>query len=336
MSLPTKLSMTLPITLLRRAVLCLPLLGLGCERPASPDQGVEPLQAGQVGGPSFVHSDPRLTVAHSGLRRFEFTPPTGAGLTYRERITTDGNGRFALEPVDASDVDNWSAFELVQRVREGFLFRYRDFLVRDRQLFGRNWRTIDRGETVTVAGRICQRYRVERTIGEPRAFELSVDAETGLVLASEELDSGGARIAAMVYETIQLEPDLRFVAWHVASNEERVLDPLRSVAEQIQVQPLEPRLLPVGYAPLEAATVRDGEGAQWLKLTYTDGVEPLFLFQGLDSLAHAGLGSSSSSVVVFQVGAATVIQGKVDAFDLMVIGKALKAELLDLIESGLP
>jgi hypothetical protein len=237
---------------------------------------------------------------------------------------------------------DWASFELVQRAREGFLFRYRDFLVRDRQLFVENWRTIVLDQTVTVAGRLCQRYRVERTTGEACTFELSVDAENGLVLAFQELDERGEEVAAMVYESVLLDPDLRSVIWHVPANEERRLDPLVDLTEQIGTQALEPRLLPEGCARLEAATVEggtaaDGAAERWLKLTYTDGVEPVFFFQRLDSgLEGSSAPASASRVTVFQVGSAVAIQGRVDGFDLIVIGKASEAELLDLIESALP
>jgi hypothetical protein len=120
---------------------------------------------------------------------------------------------------------------------------------------------------------------------------------------------------------------------------------LDALAEEIGVQPRRPRLLPPGYGPFEAATVEDGRGKRWLKLTYSDGVEPRFFFQALEENAQGVTARSearldgaprASSVVVFEVGAATAIQGSVDGFELMVIGKAPRAELLDLIESSLP
>jgi hypothetical protein len=45
---------------------------------------------------------------------------------------------------------------------------------------------------------------------------------------------------------------------------------------------------------------------------------------------------ATSSVVVYRIGAARVIQGMVDGFELMVIGTAPEVELLDMIESALP
>lgn len=328
-------------------------LTAGCGRSDAPGTQSEGLlQAETANGPSFLRGDPRLSVAHTGIRRLEFPQVAGPGRSFREHIATDGRGRYSIQPVDAREASSaeWDTFELLQRGREGFHFRYRDFLVRDPRLFARNWRTTDQEQSVVVAGRSCALHRVERAEGKPIAFELSVDADTGLVLASQEFDAGGQLVAAMIYESIQLAPDLSAVAWHVPANEEVVLDPASAdLAAAIGAQPLQPRLLPRGYGALEAATVGDGKGAKWLMLTYSDGIEPLFFFQALAgdtagnsegvatrSEARLGAQPTTSSVVVFQVGAATAIQGTVDGFALMVIGKAPQAELLDLIESSLP
>jgi hypothetical protein len=322
----------------------------GCGPTAAPERGTQ--QAGAARSPSILRGDPRLTVAHTGIRRIEHPRSTGPARSFRERITTDGQGRYSIEPLDAlaGSAADWQTFELLQRAREGFLFRYRDFLVRDPRLFERNWRTVDLGRTALVAGRSCALYRVDRLDGAATTFELSIDAGTGLVLASQERDAGGELVAAMTYESLDLHPDSTGTVWHVPSNEERVVDPLRSdLFGEIGAEPLRPRLLPPGYGPLETATVGDGQGRRWFKLTYSDGIEPLFFFQALEdglsgsvqgatphSGARLGHSPSPSSVSVFQVGAATAIQGTVDGRQLIVIGKAPKAELLDLIESSLP
>lgn len=333
------------------------VLALGCGRSDAPGaQSAAPSQAELARGPSFLRGDPRLSVAHAGIRRLEFPHVAGPGRSFRERIATDGKGNYSIQPFDALEASSseWDNFELLQRGREGFHFRYRDFLVRDPRLFARNWRTTDQERMVLVAGRACALYRVERMEGEPVVFELSIDADTGLVLASQELDADGQLVATMTYESLRLDLDPSTVVWHVPANEERVLDPAKTdLAEAIGEQPLRPRLLPRGYGPLETATVGDGKGAKWLMLTYSDGIEPLFFFQAMqgangvsDANAHElaarsearldGAQRTPSSVVVFEIGAATAIQGTVDGFELMVIGRVPQAELLDLIESSLP
>ena len=324
-------------------------LATGCGPNEAPR--ATPLPADANRGPGFLRDDPRLSVAHAGVRRIEFPRVDGPGRSFRERITTDGQGHYSIEPVDALGVSGaeWESFALLQRAREGFVFRYRDFLVRDPRLFARNWRTTVQEQRVVVAGRSCALYRVERTEVAGGFFELSIDVENSLVLASRELDGEGQVVAAMTYEDVRLDPDLRGAVWHEPVNEERRLaagdDEL---TQEIGARPLQPRLLPRGYGPLQVATVGDGRSKRWLMLTFSDGVEPLFFFQALDggteadalgaASAEAGLGRPTppSSVIVFEVGAAVAIQGTVDGFGLMVIGKAPQAELLDLIESSLP
>jgi hypothetical protein len=326
-------------------------LAAGCERDPSGGAGApgtQPLQIASPGAPLFTRADPRLTVAHAGTRMLAFTTGEGASHSFSERIVTDGLGRFSIRPVALVDAGafEWDAFELLQLTREGYLFRYRDFVVRDPQLFASNWILVEHPGTELVAGRTCRRFRVERRGDHPSAYELWIDAESELLLASEQYDPNGQRVASMRYESVDYAPDLTGAIWHVAAREEHVLDPLVPIGDQLERRVLEPRLLPGGYARTEAATVQADK--EWLRLTYHDGVEPLFFFQAL-ALPQAGrlaraespstsshVPAATSSVVVFRVGAARVVQGFVDGYELMVIGTAPEVELLDLIESALP
>jgi hypothetical protein len=296
--------------------------------------------------PPFARSDARLSVAHAGTRRFEFPRASGALRSYRERIVTDGHGRFALEPLEAhaGTPAQQLEFELTQRVRQGFLFRYRDFVVRDATLFARNWTVTLVGRSGSVAARVCDEYRLERTTGRPLAIELAVDQETDLILASREYDSEGELTAEMAYDTFQRDPDLAAVVWHEPSNDEQPLDAADPRVAEHEL--LRPRLLPEGFAALETARVADGQGEAWVKRTYSDGVEPLFFLQGLEAgirrtgpaggVMSAQLRPQASSVTVFDLGTAKAIQGEVEGFQLLVVGRASEAELLDLIESSLP
>jgi hypothetical protein len=321
---------------------CLWIALVACrdERLSEPSEAL-PLLALPPTLPSAFRSDARLAVAHSGIRRFEFPSVAGPAGAYRERITTDGHGRFALEPIDSGEFEaaQWEFFELQQRAHEGFLFRYRDFQVRDPRLFVRNWETTLLVPSTFVAERACQRYRLERKIGNPTFHEVSVDEETGLVLASQEYGVDGQLLAAMSYESFEGDPALGFVSWHVSSNEEVALDPDGPLPEN-EAALLSPRVLPLGYLPVELATVGNGAGERWLKRTYSDGLTPLFFLQQLrlrvPSVQATGPRQEVSSIAVFELGAARVAQGRVQGFDLIVIGRAAEAELLDLIESALP
>jgi hypothetical protein len=240
-------------------------------------------------------------------------------------------------------------FHLLQRVREGFVFLNRDFAVRDQALNERNWRWRRLDEPAQIAGRLCERFRVERRDPDGVAYEVSIDAEDGptrgMVLAYREFDSRGNPVCALEYESLELEPDLTGAIWHRPSNDERALDHRRDLAEQVEADVLVPRLAPRGYELRGAATIEDGDGQRWLKLTYLDGIEPLFFLQALPVDAPSGragtrreaaLTPEAGTISVYQMGRASVLQGTLQGHRLIVVGKVGEAELLDLIESALP
>jgi len=289
-------------------------------------------------------NDLRLTTAHAGVRRLEFAGPDGLTLSYREEIITDGHGHYSLRPLDGDAALDWSTFELLQVLREGFLFRYRDHVVRHAGLLRRNWDITPLG-TIEVAGRPCGKWRVERHVGEPIVYELAIDRETELVLACQRFDASGQRVALMQYETFRGEPDTTGVVWHVPANDEQPLL-LRDIPQQLGLRTLEPRLLPAGFALYEAATVSSDGAERWLKLTYTDGLEPLFFFQKLEEPAGPGHAAQSgegptlprevSRVTLYSIQNVAVAQGRCNGFELIAMGSVPDVELLDLIESSLP
>jgi hypothetical protein len=330
------------------------LAGSACGRGGAAAAGSAGDQAFVAGTQAFPGTSFLLGIAHQGVRRVEFEG-SWSSVAFRERITTDGQGHYAIEPLEplTATFMDWPSFELLQRLREGFLFRYRDFSIRDAGLFQRNWRWTALGETSVIARR-CQRYRVERAVdgGAPALYEVSVDLQTGIVLAFRQLDGAGGVIASLEYETLELEPELSGIAWHQPGNEETVLDWRAELGPQVGAAVLEPRLLPAGYALRAAATVVDGQSRRWLKLTYLDGIEPLFLLQalpgsgpgavqqgqssGVDWAAGSATGPATSRVTVYRVGAATAAQGTLAGHELIAVGKVREAELLDLLESALP
>jgi hypothetical protein len=330
------------------------LAGSACDQGSHSVTGAAGDQKFEAGTQAFPGASFLLGIAHQGVRRVEFEG-SWSSVAFRERITTDGQGQYAIEPLEplTSTFMDWPSFELLQRLREGFLFRYRDFAIRDAGLFQRNWRWTTLGETSVVARR-CQRYRVERAVdgGTPALYEVSVDLQTGIVLAFRQLDGAGGVIASLEYESLELEPELSGIAWHQAGNEETVLDWRAQLDPQVGSPVLEPRLLPAGYALRAAATVVDGQGRRWLKLTYLDGIEPLFLLQalpgsgpgavpqgqsaGVDWTAGSAAAPETSRVTVYRLGAAMAAQGTLAGHELIAIGKVREAELLDLLESALP
>ncbi len=341
---------------MKRAALFIVLaLGmLGCERengPGSPGGGREAAVASDL-----LQARPAalLSTAHRGIRRVSFMTPGGLSVIFREEIVTDGQGRFAIQPLEPLGPGpiGWAQFELQQRVRQGYIFRYRDFVLRDVELFRRNWGWTELGQEV-VAARSCARYRVERLLAPVLVYDIAVDLETGIVLAFRLLDEDGVPSASVTYETFELAPDLAGVAWHQPANQEQELDWTNGLAAAVGAPFLKPRLLPDGYQLRSAAIVVDEQDRRWLKLTYLDGIEPLFFLQVLDVRAEdepsgqppgqngaleqlTGGPPEPGTVVVFQIGTTTAIQGRIDGHELIALGRASEAELLDLLESALP
>ena len=72
-------------------------------------------------------------------------------------MRADGPHLFGLEQARAHAVT-----DILQHAREGFLFRYRDFAVRNVSRLLESYRVISTGNVVTVAGRACDEVRFER------------------------------------------------------------------------------------------------------------------------------------------------------------------------------
>lgn len=268
-------------------------LALACSRthaPASPSE----VAAQNLGAGSILAQAPILdrmqmaptTVKHGGTRRLEYHYEI-AGVTqtlvYEERVTADGNGRFALDPLGVRAPSMTTAqrevFDLVQKNREGFFFRYRDFGVRKRELMFENYRIVDLRTNPVVAGRECVEFEFERLTGAQSRYHVAVDRETALVLRSTELDLTGRVLANAEFVEFTLDPVVSdAVAWFVPTHQGLPLDPISLSAGGFRFPPMEPRLLPTGYQHLYSEVVRNEQDA-WIRRIYSDGVEHLFLLQ---------------------------------------------------------
>lgn len=299
------------------------------------------------------------TTRHRGLRRVEVRwnlREGGESLVYTEEIWTDGNGRFAIEPLEAmTPVEpDLFTFIAVQRNRAGFHYRYRDFHIRNRELFLENYRVTGGGpetETEMVAGRICAKAQVRRIQGESISYDLWIDIQSGMILRYVATNAGGELLASMEYLEYDAAPDLTGVQFHNPSTQETVFEPSLDLAVELPpilgFDPFLPERVPEGYTLAEAARVVGPFGRNWLKLTYHDGVETLFFLHGGsldDEVAHAanysnqpfGAATSGDQVLVYPSGPITVAQGTLRSNQLIAIGKLDAEELIDMIGSSLP
>ena len=270
-------------------------------------------------------------------------------VAYREEFTSDGQGRYSITPLQALTAvePDWDLFQLFLRGQEGFTQRYRDFAVRDANLFATQYQLEDLGLQEIVAGRTCDRYRATRQIGSVLSYELSVDAATGLILSFEERDAQGQILKRVRSDTFEVNPDLSGAVWHSPRNQETVLSKPSNLSGQLGQAVAQPRLLPAGFVLHEAATVVDGEGTSWLKLTYVDGVKPLFFLYRLEPDVQAittttgrplqsGTAPDLPELRFFRVGSVLMGETEIDGKDYQAVGEVSEDELADLIESALP
>lgn len=316
--------------------------------PASGGAGASGSAASTAGGGTsatanplaLLYGDPLATMAHEGRRRVSFFEPGGGvpkSVAYLERVVTDGQGRFAIEPLEALTpvLPDEATFLLRMQAREGFIRRYRDFQVRDFALFRRTY-AVEVGGSLVVAGRDCRAIvATNRSTGA--RFELAVDGSTGLILRSDEFDETGERVASVEYIEYHDVPNLSNVLFHQARNEERSYDPDQRLAPQLGFKPRRPRTLPLGYELLEVATVAEPDsGRGWLKLTFGDGVRPLFFLQPTPPGPTIVRGEEGDKVVVMRWGAVLMAQAWIRGHEFIAVGRVSEEELLDLIESALP
>jgi len=310
-------------------------------------------QAGGLGTTSLlvrIFGAPFKTT-HAGTRRVEANYDVNgvpSGLVYKETVVTDGQGGFSIQPLQViqGNVPDTPLFLLIQQMREGFLFRYRDFLIRDMPLFRQNYRSQVLNNQALIAGRPCVEYLVTKIIGSNRSYTVTVDQATALVLKYEERDGQGNLLSLMEYESFDTQPNFTGITLHQPINQEVTLDIGNDLKGQVGFAPLLPRVLPSGFELRDAANVTDQNGKTWLKLTYLDGVEPVFFMHTAPGTALASMvgqrpggligNAPSDQVVVYNIGPTTVVQGKVGVYDVIAVGKVTDDELLGLIDSSLP
>lgn len=267
-------------------------LAVSCTREHAPAPLAQPaLQGGDV---DFVAAAPTIldrlqsattSVRHGGLRKLEFhyslagMPRT---LMYEERVTCDGQGHFAIEPARVGAPPMTEAqrevFQLVQKNREGFFFRYRDFGIRELALFHHNYRVVDLKTSPIVCGRSCVELEIERMAGARSVYRLAVDRETALVLRCIETAPDGTLLARTEFTEFTLTPALDGVEWFVPNHESAPAGHESFTIGAFHFPAVAPRLVPPGYQLLRSEIIRESD-TPWIRRVYGDGVENLFFLQ---------------------------------------------------------
>ena len=307
------------------------------------------------------------TTAFQGTRRVKIDHSlegTPIHLEYTELVSSDGAGQFSIQTQDVVDAGRMDPFlfQQMQDARAGFFWRYRDFGVKDWQLFTANWQATDLGKSVLVAGRVSWELSVERKTGSNTRYQIAVDLNTGLILRCLEFHSHGngveAQVASFEFESIDFAPVFTVDhPWHQPSNAEQWIVQGTDIEQQLGFSPLSPKLPPAGYQLLEVSYVQEptAEMRRWLKLTYTDGIDSAFFLFGqpasmtgetstegyVGGPSGAGVAPNNSlqdndEAIYLNAGSVTAVEAHIGGYDFIGVGKVDVHDLLVMIQSALP
>ncbi len=313
--------------------------------PATAETGIHGLQNNPP--PSFLALMPDAPerVAHAGLRRVEYhvdVDGVPTSLVYDERVTADGTGRYSIEPIAVQEpaltLPQREIFEELQRTRQGFFFKYRDLRVRDLDLFLANYSVRVLVGAPVVAGVECVEIAVDARYGAipgaPRSYRMSVDAASGLVMSTVELDGNGTVVASTTFLDFTRAPALEGFTPHV---ERYPGTPIDSATLPTGFTPARPQILPQGYREMSSEVLQLGSDT-YVRRVYGDGLENVFFLQRQEPVAPTGSVSTAAASVVVrmaQLGSFRVAEAQLGRGNLFVVGKISEADVLGILRSAL-
>lgn len=287
--------------------------------------------------------------AFRGVRRVELAGEGGSGpLVYTEEVASDGRGRFSvdvLQVLEPGALPDPNLFIALSKAREGFTFRYRDFRIRDPQRFADQYETFALGLPAVVAGISCDVLTIRRRGGASRAYRIALDPLSGMVLRWEELDGQGRSVSRVEYESIAFDPDFSHFDLSGGPTGWETVDP--SDPQALPFPLLLPEKVPVGYELVEVARATDPLGEEWLRASYTDGLEVLFFLhtaapdpsaaklQGQPMLAATFPVDRNGILFSHTVGTWSVVECELDGRRAAVLGKLPLIELELSLQSAL-
>jgi hypothetical protein len=329
-----------------------PILALativGCSQEVVRAPTGQPINASQTGSGSFFPGGPPpilagipdapWTVTYRGTRVVEahYTiAGAPADLVYREEVGSDGQGNFAIVPLDVlvPTLANEPLFLLVQQARQGFFYRYRDFLIRDLGLFFENYTVTDLATQKIVAGRLCEQFRLQRLADATCYYEIAVDSANSLILHYKEFSLTGELLMQMMYESLDLAPDLSDLTLQGELFPTIPLDlggdPSADLGFALQV----PQLPPAGFQLQTAERLESGTDV-WAKLIYGDGAERVIFMHSAQELGVQSSNATEVGVVDrYTVGPWTVVTGRINRTPIMLMGKVPETELFEMLRS---
>lgn len=321
----------------------------GAPPPVNPSGGPQTPRATFLGKLNASGSE----LSYRGVRRVELhlVPGGGPSLAYREEVLAAADGRFAVDPLEVlvhpGQPTDAEQFLVLQKAREGFAFRYRDFRVRDQGLFLDRYQLTEIDSGGLVAGRAVIELEVRRIPAAEPSYRIWVDQITGMVLAYDEYRGAGQLVARVAYESFELDPDLSGVP---LSGAPTIFLPIDLGDPAQHPFPLSsPVAVPPGFELTEVAAAVDPEaGGDWVRFTYGDGLEQVFLLLGpavpiptspsgtgpvLQDLSPVQKGGVR--LWHFSVGAWSVVQGEISGRQVAALGKVDWTALDLLLQSAI-
>lgn len=280
--------------------------------------------------------DAPFQVAYRGLRRVRASYPQSQSYDYREDVASDGQGAFAIEPLEMLGAHpNGELFLVLRSGQQAFDYRYRDFRILNSGLFQSSYQfTIDPTAS-QVLGRDCFHLVVQRAAPYLGGhYEVDVDTESSIVLQWKEFGVQGNLLAHVEFESFDLTPDLTGLDLITGFLTTTELDIHTSLDTEAGFDVLTPSLPPTGFELASATLLEQDTGETWIRQLYTDGLERAWLVHGPQQVAAGGASVPDDRLHVYTTGAWTVVAGIIDGFEIMAAGRVRKAQLMDMVESS--
>lgn len=273
--------------------------------------------------------------------------------TQTERFVRDATGRFAIELLsldgksagDPMTAAEKREFERVRALLRGGLgnlvANWRDFSVRDHDLFEANylWQVLSQDES--VAGRPAWLLDIDPRYPDRPSYTAWIDAETFVPLKIVETTPEGAFASTMEILEIDYSPDLSGVEFTDLSFVEQTPATDQELSAWANFKRFEPTYLPAGFE-LESTRLGKVAGFPVAITEWTDGVSELMLVQ-YGELAPGiapTSGHPAGAFVDVRISrpTATVLEAvfHLEGTQVHVFGKVDQGELQTVIESFVP
>lgn len=281
-------------------------------------------------------------VARRGQRRVELNY-ADPGVIYREDVGADGKGNSSIELIEVlTPVADPELFQMLQDNRQVMTYRYRDWLIRDYDLFLLNYTHTVLDWSTVVAGRSCVQLEViSKDPGTQIYYVVDVDPTNGIVMRWEERDFSGQVLARVEYETYVPHGDVSDMTLLRRKLDTSTHDLEDDLVAIFGFEPLIPTLLPNSTFQLmpqiekSILSISDGgSNSPWARVPVTDGLEiVLVMSQAADLNPDNGEGQLGL-VDHMQLGTWGVLRGDLHGFPFIVAGKCSTDDLILILQSA--